>query len=175
MRFFLSCFISNDISNYIQRLATELPMDAKLQVPHNIELTIKFLGDVQDDQLEEIKHRLKNIKFKPFRAMLNGIGVFTEDFIRVVWAGVTPSEKFDDLHNQVDKALEGIFPKEKRFQSHITIARVKYVEDKEKFLEALKKIKVQPKTFEVNKLILFKSKLSPKGATHTPVLEINAS
>ena len=175
MRLFLSCFISKDISNYIQRLATELPRDAKLYAPHNIDFTIKFLGDVQDDKLDEIKKRLKNIKFKPFRAMLNGIGVFSEDFIRVVWAGVTPSEKFDDLHKQADKALEGIVPKEKRFKAHLTIARVKYVEDKEKFLEALKKIKVKPKTFEVNKLILFKSKLSPKGATHTPILDINAS
>ena len=175
MRLFLSCAVPQDISDYISELSKQLPKGAKYTVPHNIDLTIKFIGNIQEDKLDEVKERLRKIKFPAFRAMLNGIGVFTEDFIRVVWTGLTPSEKFDDLHVQVDDALKGIVPKEKRFQAHLTIARVKYVEDKQKFLDAVKKIKVEPKTFDVNKLVLFQSKLSPKGATHTPVLEIKAA
>jgi 2'-5' RNA ligase len=54
------------------------------------------------------------------------------------------------------------------------MARVKYVEEKQKFIDGLKKIKVDPLTFDVDKLILFKSELSPKGATHEPLLEIKA-
>jgi 2'-5' RNA ligase len=67
-----------------------------------------------------------------------------------------------------------LFPEDKRFQAHLTIARVKYVEDKQKFLGVLKLIKVEPLTFEVNKMILFKSQLSPTGATHEPLMEIKA-
>jgi 2'-5' RNA ligase len=148
--------------------------EAKLVVPHNIDLTIKFLGEVPDAKLEEIKTKLSEIKFKPFKAMLNGTGVFTEDFIRVAWVGLTPSEKFEELHVIADNALKGLFPEEKRFQAHLTIARVKYVEDKQKFLGVLKLIKVEPLTFEVNKMILFKSQLSPTGATHEPLMEIKA-
>lgn len=174
MRLFLSCEIPQDIAAYVHELAKQLPAGAKYTVPHNIDLTIKFLGDVPEATLDEIKQRLSQLRFKPFRAMLNGIGVFTEDFIRVVWAGLTPSEKFDELHVMVDEALTGLFPKEKRFLAHLTIARVKYVEDKVKFLEQVKAIKVEPKTFDVNKLVLFSSTLSPKGARHEPVLEISA-
>jgi 2'-5' RNA ligase len=155
----------------MHELSKKLP-EAKLTIPQNIDLTVKFIGEVQDNKLDEIKQKLSEIKFKPFKAMLNGIGVFTEDFIRVVWAGLTPSEKFEELHVLTDNALKGLFPEEKRFQAHLTIARVKYVEDKQKFLDALKKIKVEPMTFEVNKLILFKSQLSPTGATHEQVMEI---
>lgn len=173
MRLFLSCEIPQEIAGYISLLAKQLP-EAKLTVPHNIDLTIKFLGDVPDTKLEEIKQRLSQLAFKPFRAMLNGIGVFTEDLIRVVWVGLTPSERFEELHVFADEALKGLFPEEKRFQAHLTIARVKFVEDKERFLDALKKIKVEPMTFTVDKLILFSSKLGPKGATHEPVLEIKA-
>jgi 2'-5' RNA ligase len=192
MRLFISCEIPQEISGYIHLLAEKVP-EAKLSVPKNIDLTIKFFGDVPDNKLDEIKQRLSEIKFKPFRAMLNGIGVFTEEFIRVVWIGLTPSEKFEEIHVMIDNALEmsettkvsehaqepravldKLFPKEKRFQAHLTIARVKYVEDKAKFLEALKKIKVDPLTFEVNKIILFKSQLSPTGATHEPLMEIKA-
>jgi 2'-5' RNA ligase len=173
MRLFLSCEIPKAISDYINELSKQLP-EAKLVVPHNIDLTIKFLGEVPDAKLEEIKTKLSEIKFKPFKAMLNGTGVFTEDFIRVAWVGLTPSEKFEELHVIADNALKGLFPEEKRFQAHLTMARVKYVEDKQKFLGVLKLIKVEPLTFEVNKLILFKSELSPKGATHEPLMEIKA-
>jgi len=173
MRLFLSCEIPKAISDYINELSKQLP-EAKLVVPHNIDLTIKFLGEVPDTKLEEIKTKLSEIKFKPFKAMLNGTGVFTEDFIRVAWVGLTPSEKFEELHVIVDNALKGLFPEEKRFQAHLTIARVKYVEDKQKFLGVLKLIKVEPLTFEVNKMILFKSQLSPTGATHEPLMEIKA-
>jgi 2'-5' RNA ligase len=173
MRLFISCEIPQEISGYIQELAKKLP-EAKLTIPKNIDLTIKFLGDVPDTKLEEIKQKLSEIKFKPFKAMLNGTGVFTEDFIRVAWVGLTPSEKFEELHVLADNALKGLFPEEKRFQAHLTIARVKYVEDKQKFLGVLKLIKVEPLTFEVNKLVLFKSQLSPNGATHEPLLEIKA-
>jgi 2'-5' RNA ligase len=174
MRLFLSCEVPKDIADYIHVLAARLPQDAKYTLPKNIDLTVKFLGDTPDTKLEEIKRKLSGMKFKPFRAMLNGIGVFTEDFIRVVWVGLTPSEKFEGLHVLADDALAGLFPKEKRFQAHLTIARVKYVENKEQFLEAVKKITVEPKTFDVGKLVLVKSQLSPKGAIHEPVLEIKA-
>ncbi len=174
VRFFLSSEIPKDIADYIHELAKQLPAGAKYTVPHNIDLTIKFLGDVPATKLDEIKQRLSAITFKPFRVMLNGIGVFTEDFIRVVWVGLTPSEKFEELHVMADDALEGLFPKEKRFQAHLTIARVKMVEDKDEFLKAVKKIAIEPKTFTVDKLVLFSSKLSPKGAMHEPVFEIKA-
>ncbi len=173
MRLFVSCEVSEEISNYIHELSKRLP-DAKLVVPKNIDLTIKFLGDVQDNKLEEIKQKLSEIKFKSFKAMLNGVGVFTEDFIRVVWVGLSPSEQFEELHVLTDAALKGLFPEEKRFQAHVTIARIKYVSDKNKFLEEIKKIKVEPLTFEVNKLVLVRSQLSPNGATHESLMEIKA-
>ncbi len=174
MRLFLSCEIPKEIADYVHSLAEKLPKKAKYVIPHNIDLTIKFFGDVPDEKAGEIKEKLGKFKFRPFRAMLNGAGVFTEDFIRVVWAGLTPSEKFEELHGQVDDFLAPVFPKEKRFQAHLTIARVKYVEDKDSFLKEVKSLKVEPKTFDVDKLILLQSKLSPKGAEHVPLLEIKA-
>lgn len=173
MRLFLSCNVPEEISRYVFGLAKELP-EAKLSVPHNIDLTVKFLGNVQDDKVEEIKQKLGRLRFRAFKATLNSVGVFTEDFVRVVWVGLSPEEPFNNLHEQVDGLLKDFFPVEKRFKPHLTIARVKFVEDKKAFLEALKKIKVEPKTFTINKLILFQSRISPKGAVHKALMEINA-
>lgn len=174
MRLFLSCFLPSSITEYVKELAGLLPA-AKLVVPHNIDLTIKFLGSTQDASVEDIKQRLSAITFARFAARLEGIGVFpSEELIRVVWAGVAPQEKFVELHEKADAALKGLFPEKKKFAPHITIARVKDIPDKTAFIAALKKITVEPRAFTVDKLILYQSQLSPKGAVHTPVLEIPA-
>ena len=133
MRLFLSCDVPKDIAEYVRGIAKLLPAGAKYTVPQNIDLTIKFLGDVPDTKLDDIKKRLSAMRFASFKAMLNGIGVFSEDVVRVVWAGATPSEKFDELHALAESALTGLFPEEKKFQPHLTIARVKFVDDKEAF------------------------------------------
>jgi 2'-5' RNA ligase len=106
--------------------------------------------------------------------VLDGIGVFSEDFLRVVWVGLKPGEKFEELHVQADELLSPLLPKEKRFKPHLTLARIKLVGNKKQFLEALAKIRVEQKTFVVKKLVLFRSKLSPKGAVHEPVMEVLA-
>jgi 2'-5' RNA ligase len=56
----------------------------------------------------------------------------------------------------------------------MTVARVKSFPDKAGFLAAVKKIKVKPVSWEMNRIILFLSTLDPQGAMHTPVLEIDA-
>lgn len=174
MRLFVSTNIPEEISDYIKELATKLP-EAKLIIPRNIDLTIKFIGAVQDYKLEEIKKRLSEIKFKPFEATLDGIGVFpNENFIRVVWAGLAPENKFNELHKKTEAALKSIVPAEKRFKPHLTLARIKRVSDKQKFVEELKKIRVEPKKFLVDKLVLFQSRLGPRGATHEKIMEIPA-
>lgn len=172
MRLFISCFISQEISDYVKSLSDKLP-EAEINVPKNIDLTIKFLGSVQGDKLAVIKEKLSKIEFDSFEAELDTIGVFpNEKFIRVVWIGVKPEEKFNVLHEKVDEALKDLFGPEKRFKAHLTIGRVKRVDDKAKFIEELKKIKIEPKKFKVDKLILFESKLSTEGAVHEKVMEI---
>ena len=174
LRLFISCAIPDEVAEAVKQLATKIPKSANFSVPNNIDLTLKFLGTTPDTKLEDIKKRLSAIEFKPFTATIDSIGVFSPKQPRVVWAGVKPAAEFIKLHDQIEKALQGVFPPDKRFRPHLTVARVKSMADTQAFLGAISKIKVKPVSWQMDKFILFLSTLDPRGAMHTPLLEINA-
>ncbi len=138
---------------------------AKLKEVSTFHLTLKFLGELSDDKAKLIKEKLKEIIFTPFSVTLENIGVFpSENYIRVIWVGVKPKEEVTKLQENIEKALKEFnFKKDSKFHPHITLARVKYVDDKEKFIKNIKNIKVEEKTIEVKDFRLIKSTLTPKG------------
>ncbi len=144
---------------------------AKLKQTETFHLTLKFLGKVSEDKAEEVKNKLKDIKFKPFPLTLDKIGVFpSEDFIRVVWVSVKPTEEVTKLQENIENTLKEFkFKKDFKFHPHITLTRVKYVDDKEKFIKNIKELKVDKKTIEVKDFRLVKSKLTPKGPVYEDI------
>lgn len=71
-----------------------------------------------------------------------------------------------ELQKAVDEKLFDLFEKEKRFMSHLTIARVKSIKAKREFLEELEKISFPKMRFMIEKFKLKKSTLSRKGPVY---------
>ena len=166
MRLFIAIDF-NELKDYFVYLQNLLPKNAKLSLTKTFHITLKFLGDVQPDKAEKIVEILKKIRFEAFSVFLDSIGIFpTENYIRVVWVGLKPEEKILELQNKIDDALNPLFKKEKGFKAHITLARVKYPEDKKMFVEQVKKIKVENKKIEIKYFKLIKSTLNPKGSVY---------
>lgn len=177
----MRCFISLDLPKEVQKELSEIQKqifsdDVKLLnvKPENIHITLKFLGELDEEQLEKAESVLANAKFKKIKAKLDSIGVFPdENFIRVVWVGIDPAEEIDEIHDVLDKELhkEG-FPLDKEFENHATLARVKSIKDKKEFVGQLKKIKVKPLEFEINEIHLKESMLTPQGPIYTDILKV---
>ncbi len=158
----------NELSGYLQSLQNSLPK-AKATFPKEFHLTLKFLGDITELQAEAVRKKLAQVRFVPFKANLSGLGVFpSEDFIKVVWAGIDDDGNFSRLQVLAENALG--LKKDKGFQPHITLARIKFIEEKSKkeFAEALKQIAVEKKEIEIREFKLMKSTLTPEG----PVYEV---
>ncbi|OYT37766.1 RNA 2',3'-cyclic phosphodiesterase [Candidatus Pacearchaeota archaeon ex4484_31] len=138
---------------------------AKFVEEENFHITLKFLGNIDEEKVKEISKTLKDLHFKPFKLKLCNLGVFpSEKFVRVIWIGVKPKEKLLELQKRIDDCLATIgFKKEKRFEGHITIARIKYVKDRKSLLEELRKTKPKDVEFEVKSFELKKSTLTEKG------------
>jgi 2'-5' RNA ligase len=133
------------------------------------------LGEVQPNNAEKATDILKKIKFKHFSVHLNSIGIFpTENYIRVVWVGLKPEDKVLELQKNIDESLKELFKKEREFKAHITLARVKYPEDKKIFVEQIKNIKVENKKIDINNFRLVKSTLSPKGHVYEDLHVFNS-
>ena len=170
------CFIAIDfpkeIKNEIVRVQRELAKkkmwQGKLTEAENLHLTLKFLGEISSDKVEEVRKRLREIKFPRFNCYLGNLGVFTPTRIKIVWIHIIGKEILG-LQKWVDEKLWDLFPKEKRFMSHLTIARVKNVKDSKLFLEELEKIRAQNLKFPVASFSLIKSELKPKGPVYTDI------
>jgi 2'-5' RNA ligase len=169
MRTFISIDIPSEIRNEIKKIQESLPQFmGKITELENLHLTLKFLGEIDENKLEQIKEKLSKVKIKPFEVELEGLGVFSPDYIRIIWIHLAGVE---ELQKIIDEKLVSIFPMEKRFMSHLTIARVKTIKNKTEFLGDLKKIKIPKLKFLVNSFKIKKSILSSKGPIHETIKE----
>lgn len=115
----------------------------------------------------KLKEALNKLTFEDFKIKTTKIGVFpNENFIRVVWIGLEPKDKIIELKNKIDESLKDIFSKEKDFKPHITLARVKFVKDKQEFIKKLKQIKIEEKEFVIKDIKLIKSTLTSDGPVY---------
>jgi 2'-5' RNA ligase len=132
----------------------------------NVHLTLKFLGDVDEALLADLKAALAAVAASagPFALSLKGGGCFPNARApRVIWIGLAEgAEEASALAAAVERALEPLgFVREKRpFRPHLTIGRVKDVQQ-------LKEYDVPPATAEA--VALIKSTLTPEGSIYQEI------
>ncbi|MBI2629916.1 RNA 2',3'-cyclic phosphodiesterase [Candidatus Pacearchaeota archaeon] len=168
MRVFISIDIPEKLKKEIALLQKQIYsqgfFEGKITEPENLHLTLKFIGEITDSQLIQIKERLKKVKLKQFKARLGSLGVFTNDLIKIIWIKMEGDGIFE-LQNKIDSCLSDIFKKEKRFMSHLTIARVKKVKNKPELLNLLGY--EMNKEFPVAEFNLKNSELTPTKPIYT--------
>ncbi len=107
-----------------------LGIDAKPVEVENIHLTLRFLGDVEENLIPSIERAMEPLaSIPPFKMRVRGVGVFPDlRSPRVVWVGVGEgSEILRSMRSILDRGLRGlkIYENEHGFTPHITIARVR--------------------------------------------------
>jgi len=178
MRIFIAAELPEEVKEYLFSLQKEIGGSlAKINWVHkkNIHLTLKFLGDVSESLVEDIKKRISMIRFKRFVVRTSGIGVFpSESFVRVVWVGLEPEGKIIELQQKVDEALLDMFHEEQKFQAHLTLGRVKFVKKKREFIERIKNLKVKPVEVEISEIKLIESELTKDGPVYKEIFSVKA-
>jgi 2'-5' RNA ligase len=98
--------------------------------PHNLHLTLRFLGDQTEEQLAEVMPALEEaaVGVPPFTLSLKGLGAFPGlDHPRTLWVGVSAGvQEVQRLQARVAGALErrGVSIEARAWQAHVTIGRV---------------------------------------------------
>ena len=150
--------------------------DVKLVEKENLHFTLKFLGEIPDDTVDEIDRRIRGISLKKQEVEVMGISAFPDArHPRVVWAGIAPAnlEAATVEGQRVVDVLEGIGEKDERpLHLHITLARVRSPRNHESLTALMQELSQTSfgKTM-ITSLKLKSSSLSPKGPTYADVRE----
>lgn len=175
IRSFIAIELPEKIQEYLADIIEQLKkadFDARWVKPANIHLTLKFLGNVAEKQLEDIKEVLENLaaKQETFDIRLKNLGAFPRtDYPRVIWTGVDDHEKkLTKLAADIEVALIdlGFEPEDRDFYPHLTLARIKSNRNCYKLKKMIERI-LPSGSFTADRLTLFQSILSPKGPTYT--------
>lgn len=166
--------IKIQLKEYVQRFK-RFKEPIKYVKESNFHLTLKFLGDVEKEQLPEIIDELRQTfaPYSPFSLRLKGNGVFPMwSRARVLWIGMEYDDTLLYLQKDVESRLELLgFEKENReFKPHLTIGRVKGKLSSE-FIHFFKENDFYSKEVFVDSIILMKSTLHPAGAIYEPLHE----
>ena len=146
--------------------------------PQNIHLTLKFLGSVAADRLQDVVQAVKRgaVPAPPIPLELAALGCFPNRRApRVVWAGLTQCpEELRNLQQRVEEELVAIgFPAESRpFSPHFTLGRVRSGRNIRKLVAAIQAERLEPLRFQVAEVVVMASRLHPSGALYTPIARI---
>jgi 2'-5' RNA ligase len=160
-----------------QRQLVQTGADLKIVVPHNIHITIRFLGNIAPAMVEKIFEEMKQVKFASFTVQIKGLGAFPNPrYPRVVWAGIIEgTEHIKSVFSQIEPKLRGLgfTPDHKGFSPHLTIARVRSGRNKQKLTAFLtENANYEFGALDAKCLRLKKSTLTPKGPIYSTLKEL---
>ncbi len=179
-------FIAIELDETINAALADLQAQLKSKVPQGsvrwvkpggIHLTLKFLGDVPANRIEEIERALTQAcaGFPAFSLSVGGLGCFPNPRRpRVLWVGVQEeSGTLAGLQKAIEDGMEqlGFAPEGRRFHAHLTLGRTQRRAssgDVRRLGRLVQETDIgELAQMEARAVSLIKSDLKPTGAVYT--------
>lgn len=175
MRVFVGIELPTDLRDHLMDLCDGVD-GAKWQRFDQFHLTLRFIGELDRHQLDEVTTALADIRFVRFPMTIKGVGYFgTLAEPRVLWAGVADPEPVAHLARKVNQALKraGVVEESRKFAAHVTLARcTRRTGPITPWLSALATFRAEP--ILVEHFTLFESRLGHGGAQYTAMARFPA-
>lgn len=186
MRLFVALDIDDTIRSRIARFLDGIrgfAPDARWVRPESLHVTLKFIGEQSEIQVEAIKRTLTTIEADHFELNFRGYGFFPSVHApRVFWVGIDEDAKMTSLAASVDSKLIELNIQEEQhaYNAHLTLGRIggsgsprreKGDRPNRKFEHLQKKLSPLPTpefgTMTAREFVLYQSLLSPSGSKYT--------
>ena len=169
VRLFVALALPEAVKAELAGLVGGIP-GAKWLPPANYHMTLRFIGEIQSWQAQDVDHALAAIRARPFEISLHGLGTFEKaGRLQALWVGIERSAVLTHLQNKVENALQraDIAPERKRFAPHVTLARVDRAPPDKVigFVQAHNLFRAPPITIE--HFSLFSSQLGKEHSVYT--------
>lgn len=173
MRAFVAVEVSEELREKMAELQKQLSLEGvKLVEKENLHLTLFFLGEIDESMREKVVKAMDKLTCNKFEMSCEVVGAFpSNNYIRVIWVGAEAPE-LKQIYDQLGTEFARLGFKQEQFSPHITLARVKFLKDKEKLVEFLEENEqVELGECKVEGVFLKKSTLTPKGPIYETVYE----
>ncbi|MHC1737269.1 MAG: RNA 2',3'-cyclic phosphodiesterase [Ignavibacteriaceae bacterium] len=178
-RLFIALEIPEDnkeqLNSTVYKIAVSIPgkcNNFRWEGKDKFHLTLKFLGETEETFLPAIKNELKYLNGKKgFNGVISKFGVFPNlKSPKVLWAGLEINPDINELIAEINDKLHqiGIIKEEKKIKPHITLLRIKENYDIS-FMNYFFSYNYEKKSFPLNKIVLYESKLQPGGSEYKSI------
>jgi RNA 2',3'-cyclic 3'-phosphodiesterase len=164
--------VLRDLNDRVAQLRPRLPAASWVR-PETQHLTLAFLGEQKDPIVDQLEEPLRAVcaKLPAFEASITSCGFFPNPrHARVGWMGLEPDGKFVEAATAVRTVVTklGLTLDGAEFKPHLTLLRVRDPWPPASIDLFSRSFREYRSThFAVDRITLFSSQLSPKGAIHT--------
>ena len=143
--------------------------------PEILHITLSFLGDTSEEQVNYISEQLEKIGsgYSSMDLHFKELGVFPNlRKPRVFWVGMERNELLENLQGELEVKLrdDGINRENKPFSPHLTIARIKWIENIDKLRYWLQKYKGETiQKTKIGEVVYYESKLTANGPVYNSI------
>ncbi|MBW4093808.1 MAG: RNA 2',3'-cyclic phosphodiesterase [Proteobacteria bacterium] len=174
MRLFVAIDLPWELREQLAGLAWRGIPGARWVPVENYHLTLRFIGETQGWQAEEIDHALAALRGKAFPLTLAGVGTFAKaGRATQLWAGVERNPPLEHLQAKIETALQraGLAPERRRFVPHVTLARLDNAAEMKLagFVQQHNLFRAEP--IAVEHFTLFSSRLGKEQAAYVAEVE----
>ena len=186
LRLFVAVAVPEDIKAPLGELQRELRERLGRSLiswtrPENFHLTLRFLGDVASNRVEELTHALAiaAAPHAPMKLSVTGLGCFPNTRRpRILWAGIRDeADVLTVLARRVVEATNSFSnqPAEERFTGHLTLARVRRIhrEDSSTLDRFIQETSARSLgSWRAGNVELIRSELHPSGSRYTTLARL---
>jgi 2'-5' RNA ligase len=182
IRSFIALDLPEDLKKGLQNLQDKVRRHTdcvRWVKPDNIHLTLKFLGAIEESQVEPIARILENMTagIAPFKLHVAGVGAFPNARNpKVIWVGMDDNQQrlvlFQEKLEETLAAI-GFAPEKRSYSPHLTLGRVKESRAKRDIEQLIEKHKNQDMGyFTADTIVFYRSDLQPSGPIYSSLKTI---
>lgn len=149
--------------------------DYRWEKPYKLHITVKFFGEVNEEDfltiqnlLDEMKDEFKKVILKP-----KGYGIFYHKiYPKILYMGFEENQELENIFKSVNRKIRIGDDSEKpgRFVPHVTLSRIKRM-DNDALIDYFEGRRINHPPVTADRYVFFESQLNPGGSIYTKVKE----
>lgn len=166
-RLFTGIEIPPDVAMSLSMLRGGLP-GARWIDHENYHITLRFIGDVDDDVAHEAAAALDQVKRRAFDLHFEGVDAFGGRRPRAVFASVALSQELLELQAEQERLMQriGLEPEGRKYTPHVTLARLRESSSRDVANYLATRGLFRTPSFRVSRFVLFSSRASTGGGPY---------